>query len=208
MDLNLSAAQYPLTNASVDEISEKVTLFLTELKTEQKNLLRLRLIIEEVLLDWQEHFSAQAVCHVKTGKRFGQPIIELEVEGERFNPLDKTDEDFGSYRSRLLANMGLAPLYSYERGRNRVVFKLKKQKANPLLGLAWPYSVPRPWALAACGCCPKRCAFPCSAISSPPFTIRFSTSWAASPAPWCSSALHGASTASVTCPPSAVSASG
>ena len=136
MDLNLSAAQYPLTNASVDEISEKVTLFLTELKTEQKNLLRLRLIIEEVLLDWQEHFSAQAVCHVKTGKRFGQPIIELEVEGERFNPLDKTDEDFGSYRSRLLANMGLAPLYSYERGRNRVVFKLKKQKANPLLGLA------------------------------------------------------------------------
>lgn len=32
--------------------------------------------------------------------------------------------------------MGLAPMYSYAHGCNRMVFKLKKQKTNPLLSLA------------------------------------------------------------------------
>lgn len=129
-------AEYPLTNASVDEISEKASAFLGELKTEPKNLLRIRLMLEELLLEWQEHLSEDAVCVVKMGKRLRSPFIQLEVKGEACNPLDKNIEDYGDYRSRLMANMGLAPLYSYEGGKNRIVFKLKKPKVNPLLTLA------------------------------------------------------------------------
>jgi len=131
-----SKTEYLLTNASVDEIAEKTSEFLGTLNTEPKNLLRLRLLVEEILLDWQEHFSEQAKCQVRIGKRFRQPFIQLELEGESYNPLDKNTEEFGSYRNRLLANMGLSPLFSYEGGRNKISFKLKKAKANPLLSLA------------------------------------------------------------------------
>ncbi len=129
--------EYPLSNESIDEISEKVNIYLTELHTEKKNQIRIRLLVEELLLDWMERFSdGQVLCVVKMGKRFGRPHISLEVEGEEFNPLNKIVDEYGTYRDHLLANMGLAPIYSYVRGCNRMVFKLKKQKANPLLSLA------------------------------------------------------------------------
>lgn len=126
---------YQLTNESVDEISEQIACFLEEQKTESKNLLRMRFLAEELLLDWQEHFSSDAVCQLKMGKRFGHSYLTLEVPGESFNPLVKDIENFGEYRGRLMANMGLSPLYSYDRGRNRVTFKLKKPPVNPLVSL-------------------------------------------------------------------------
>lgn len=128
--------EFLLNGESVDIISDKVTAFLEELQTERKNQIRIRLLVEDLLLDWREKFSDEAACLVKMGKRFGRPYISLEVEGEAFNPLEKEADEYGSYRNRLLANMGLAPLYSYAGGRNRMMFKLKKQKMNPLLSLA------------------------------------------------------------------------
>ena len=56
-----------LSNESVDLISEKVTEFLENIKMERKNILRIRLLVEEILLDWQEHFSENIVCNVKMG---------------------------------------------------------------------------------------------------------------------------------------------
>ena len=129
--------EYLLTNQAVDEASDQVAAFLEKLKTERKNLLRLKLLTEELLLDWQEHFSESAVFTLKMGKRFGRPYIQLELEGERYNALDKDTEDFGEYRNRLMANMGLAPVYSYFRGKNSLLFKLKKQSLHPLAALGF-----------------------------------------------------------------------
>lgn len=128
--------KYQLTNAGIDAISEAVGAHLLRLKTEQKNLLRIRLLAEEMLLDWQEHFGSDAYCQVKIGKRLGRPYIQLEAAGEMCNPLEKSAEDYGSYRSRLMANMGLAPVFSYERGANRLTFQLKRPKKSPMLSLA------------------------------------------------------------------------
>ncbi|MBQ2751768.1 MAG: cation:dicarboxylase symporter family transporter [Oscillospiraceae bacterium] len=132
MELN---TKYKLSNQSVDVISEKVAEFLTEIKTESKNLLRIRLSIENILLDWQQKFSDRAECTVSIGKRFGKPFIQLEVAGESCNPLDDDAENFGTYQGRLLANMGLFPTFAYERGVNKILFKLKRPKANPLVGI-------------------------------------------------------------------------
>ena len=127
---------YVLTNESVDEISEKVTEFLTELKTERRNLLQIRLVLEDLLLDWQDHFSAETSITVKMGKRLGRPYIQLELAGEAYNSLTKEAEDFGVYRNRIMSNMGLSPLYTYTQGKNRLLFKLKKPAAHPLVTLA------------------------------------------------------------------------
>lgn len=128
--------EYVLTNESVDEISERVSEFLTTLNMESKNLLLIRLTIEELLLCWQEHFSPQTKCQVKIGYRFLRPFIQLEVEGPPHDPLNSGTDEYGSYRARLLSAVGLSPLFSYENGRNRILFKLKKAKANPLFSLA------------------------------------------------------------------------
>lgn len=127
---------YSLSNESIDQISEQTVAFLQSLNMDSKNILSLRLLVEELLLEWQEHFSPVAPCFVKGGKRFGRPFLQMEVEGASCNPLEKNAEEFGTYRNRLLSNMGLSPSYAYDGGRNKILFKLKKQPANPLLTLA------------------------------------------------------------------------
>ena len=128
--------EYLLTNESIDIISEQVSEFLSELNMEAKNRLRIRFLVEEILLDWQTHFSEQANCYLRIGKRFKRPYINLELEGESYNPLEKKTEEFGDYQNRLMANMGLAPMFSYKGGRNIISFRFKKAKANPLASLA------------------------------------------------------------------------
>ncbi len=127
--------EIPLSNESIDLIAEKTTEFLDDIKLERKNILRIRLLVEELLLDWQEKFSEDTPCSVKMGRRWGKHYIALEVPGEAYNPLEKTREEYGSYRERLLANMGLAPMYTYGHGKNQMVFKFRK-RTNPLVKLA------------------------------------------------------------------------
>lgn len=127
---------FSLTNSSIDEFTEKAGEFLASLNTEKKNLLRIRLIVEDILLTWQEHFSSDTMCQVTMGTRFGRPMIQIEVEGECCDPMSHNFDDYGSYREKLLSSMGLAPVFSYVSNRNKIVFKLKKQQPNPLLRLA------------------------------------------------------------------------
>lgn len=131
-----SANDYVLTNGSIDEISESISNFLKTLHTENKNIQRIRLIAEEILLCRQEHFSEQTPCKVKIGYQFRRPFIQLEVDGESCNPLNYRSDKYGAYRDRLLSSMGLTPMFSYENGRNKIIFKLKRIKTNPLLRLA------------------------------------------------------------------------
>ena len=111
----MESKSYLLTNASIDEISESVSAFLKTINTESKNLLRIRLTIEELLLYWQEHLSEETKCQVKIGYRFRRPFIQLEVEGPAHNPLSSDADDYGTYRDRLLSAAGLSPSFSYEK---------------------------------------------------------------------------------------------
>lgn len=134
VELNKSFA---LENISIDEISEYTVLFLQELNMEQKNQLRIRLLVEEILLDWQTRFGTSSDCHVFMGKRLGRPILQMKIKGASFNPLEQSADEYGAYRGRLMANMGLAPSFSYENGRNIITFKMKKQKQKPILQLVY-----------------------------------------------------------------------
>ena len=126
--------KYPLNAASIDAVSEQVELCLTELKTEDKNRLRIRLSMEEILLKWRDAFGEEAAFTFKAGVRFGRPYISLELPGKPVDPLESEDE-FGDWSRHMLGNIGLCPVYSYENGKNTVLLKLKKPKRNPLITL-------------------------------------------------------------------------
>ena len=50
---------YQLNNLAIDEISNEAEKYLTSIKMEKKNLLRIRLIIEEMFLDWQSFLETK-----------------------------------------------------------------------------------------------------------------------------------------------------
>lgn len=127
---------YTLTNAAIDEISERIGDFLAGQKTAEKDRLRLRLSLEDILLNWQGRFGEAAVCTLRYGRQLGRAFLALEVPGEPFDPLPQEEDEFGGWSGRMLSGMGLRPMFSHAGGRNRVVLKLKKAKKSPLLSVA------------------------------------------------------------------------
>ncbi len=124
---------FTLNSTAIDEVAEKVETFLTNLNIEKKNVLRLRLTVEHLLLNWREAFGDSTPFSLTFGRRFGRPFITMELKGESVDPLTSGGDDFGEYTGRMMANMGLSPAYTYQKGVNVVTIRLKKKRLNPLL---------------------------------------------------------------------------
>lgn len=128
------ATKFKLLAKSVDAVSDEVQLFLEQIGTERKNILRLKLTVENILLSWMHHFGEEKEFEFSTGSRFGRPYITLSLEGDEFDPIEG-DEDFGEVSSHLFAGLGLYPAFNYTKNTNVISFKLKKRQSSPLAGL-------------------------------------------------------------------------
>lgn len=135
MKIKNEKLEYMLNDSAVDSVAEKVQSFLAALNMEKKNILRIRLTVEEILLNWQEHYDGEVPFTFLTGKRLGAPFISIVLAGESVNPLERMEEECGEWSSRLLVNMGISPTYSYSKGKNIITFKPKKEKMNPMVSL-------------------------------------------------------------------------
>lgn len=124
---------YQLTSANIDEASAAIESFLTGASIEKKNILRLKLMIEEILLNYRDHFGGNEHFTLLCAKRFSHPRVVISVAGESFEPfsgIESVDED--EYSSEvlrgMLSTMGLAPSYRYKNGRNVITLTPEKKK--------------------------------------------------------------------------------
>lgn len=122
--------QYLFSNSSIDLACEEAGKFLASADVERRETLRIKLTLEEVLLKYQTKFGEEAAFRVRRVKRFSSIKIEVIVAGTSYDPLNQDNEEDDIIRG-LLADIGLAPTWSYKNGRNYVVFIPKKK---PLSG--------------------------------------------------------------------------
>ena len=135
MKLQKSRQEYLLSAENIDYISEYIQNFLQKLKMNEKNIQRIRLSMEEILLKWRDHFGQECPCVLTVGTRMGRPYLMLSMKGEVYDPLEEEEEEFENWGNRMLANMGLSPTYSYQKGINQICIRLKKQKRNPIFNI-------------------------------------------------------------------------
>lgn len=111
-----------LDRAGVDYISEYIILWLKRCGVSKRENLRVRLIMEDQLLNICEHFDEKAECTFVTGKKFGVPFVSVKYEGESYNPAlgYEISED-------LLANLGLSPRWSYRDGENTLYLRAPRE---------------------------------------------------------------------------------
>ena len=114
------------SNGNIDLACEKVGEFLAKSGVDRREALRIKLMLEEILLEYQDKFGEEANYKLKCAKRLSAMKVEMEVPGESFNPLLKESDD-GALINGLLAGIGLAPTYSYKNGKNYIVFTPKKK---------------------------------------------------------------------------------
>lgn len=124
--------QFDFSNSNIDLACEKVGEFLISSGVDRREVLRIKLTFEEVLLEYQAKFGIDATYKLKCTKRFSAIRVEIEVLGEGFNPLERESDD-GALINGLLAGIGLAPSYSYKNGKNYIVFTPKKKPMSATL---------------------------------------------------------------------------
>ena len=122
--------QFSFSNSDIDLACEEVGNFLSKVGVERREALRLRLTVEEVLLEYQSEFGEDAGFCLRLLKRLSSIKVEIVVRGRSYDVLDK-DTDEGDAIHSLLSRIGLAPTWSYKNGKNYVDFIPKKK---PLSG--------------------------------------------------------------------------
>lgn len=110
---------------SIDTISDQVGDFLESLGIDEKNIIRTRISVEEMLLTWKDAFGDRRPLLFKCGKRFTRPYIRLEIEGRECDPVADAEYDW----SRLiLAYDGLTPVFTYSKNTNVVTINFPKRE--------------------------------------------------------------------------------
>ena len=118
--------QYNFSNSHIDLACEETGTFLVSAGVERREALRVKLTVEEVLLEYQSKFGEEAVFRLRLVKRLSSIRVELIVAGESYNALG-SDREEDDVIQGLLAGIGLAPSWNYKNGRNHIVFIPKKK---------------------------------------------------------------------------------
>ena len=120
-------AKFELNLTNIDKASQTVTDFLSNEKVAPKEVQRIRLSVEEILLKYFDAAGNGVNFEVITSKRFHTLKVELAVAGDSIDPFADGDGE-GTILNNLLANLGLAPTWRYRNGKNIITFTAKKQR--------------------------------------------------------------------------------
>lgn len=126
-----------LDAAGIDRLSALLTQALEQAAVNRKDVIRLRLAVEELLGLWQVRLGKETVCTFRCGTRLGRMYLEITAPGQRIDPEETAADMAGRLLcSNLLAQAGLSPVYSYQDGINRMaLYPARPQRLSPLLQL-------------------------------------------------------------------------
>ena len=127
--------EYYLDGGGIESASEVIGSQLQEWKVERQNRLRIRLALEENLLRCRDHFGENRKFVLTVSERRRRLTLQIELEGEIFNPLSKVEHELDDWSGPLLSTTGLAPQFSYTSNTNILRISLPKEGMNPAIKL-------------------------------------------------------------------------
>lgn len=125
----------PLNSETIDAAVEAAEGFLSGAGVDRKDILRIRLAMEETLLNYQEALGPEPVFSMKCVKRLGRLRVELCFPGRQLDPFAVEEEEESEILRGILAGMGIAPVWQYKNGANLVLFTPRKRKPSQLRSL-------------------------------------------------------------------------
>ena len=112
---------YKLNGGDIDLISNKVNDWMKAQKTPKLDMIRIRFMMESILLDMADHFGDDKDVEVVLRKRWGRPSFSVNCKGEEFNPIH--DDESSILTRNLMAFMGMTPKWKYNNGVNEIVLE-------------------------------------------------------------------------------------
>lgn len=118
-----------LNNENIETAVLQAVSFLEDARMVDKDVLRIRLLLEETMLNYQDALGAEAEFSLSCRQRMGNLKIELCFPGASLDPFPKEEGDSEIMRG-ILSQLGFAPTWQYANGVNHVLFSLAKPKPS------------------------------------------------------------------------------
>lgn len=120
-----------LSNENIDTRIKEAERFLSEANVDGRDVIRIRLAMEEALLNYQKLLGETESFSLRCVKRLGRLRIELSVPGARYDPF--AGEEGDEILRGILAGMGIAPVWQYKNGANQIIFTPRRRKPSQIL---------------------------------------------------------------------------
>ena len=109
-----------LTSNEIDRMSNEISDFCRDIEMNRKEIIRLQLSIEEVMLRWQKAFGTEKVVQLLIQTSLGKLHLSLSLSGDAYNPLDTNLENEDAMVRHLMDNLTLSLRYNYQNGTNKI----------------------------------------------------------------------------------------
>lgn len=125
--------EYPLSLQGIADCIEQMEEYGELCQVNHRMLVMSRLSIEELLINFLNHFKEETSFMLQIRKRFGNLYIVIDVKGEMFDPL-LSGSEMSDEHSYILSKLDVLPRYRYTGGRNRLIttLKAKSQISDPV----------------------------------------------------------------------------
>ena len=135
MKMPRTMEKFMLSAVEIDRFSEKTVELLQQAGVTQKDILRFRLSIENVMEIWLRELGEETRCTFSSGSKFGRAHIIVAAEGKKVNPNEYEDELLTglSETFSILATLGLTLEYHYDGGQNILKLTLPKGQARQVM---------------------------------------------------------------------------
>ncbi len=116
-----------LKNEEIDRVSQELVGFFTEKGIEKKEIVRSRLILEEILYKYQTHFGEDSRVSINFSVVLNQIRCYIRLQGEAYNPLEIEDDSEAKLIGSLLDYEGGTPNWTYRNSEN-IIFLVSHRK--------------------------------------------------------------------------------
>lgn len=132
MNNDFRQKEYKLNLQDIDAALSAIISFLEAKKTDRKTVLRIRLGIEEALLNYRETFGEETKFVLNLSDGLGRYRTSISVPGVMYDPFvkDASHEQNSSFMRAALANLGELPVWKYVHGVNTLSYTVKKKRLN------------------------------------------------------------------------------
>ena len=113
-----------LDDSGVDTISAEIQDWLEKAEIKHVDILRIRLMAEEVLGNIRRHYKKKEEVKLILQKMIGSYYIVVRYGGRRYDPIQQSDEQVPELTRRLLEQTGLKPRWHWRANQNELILQI------------------------------------------------------------------------------------
>lgn len=120
--------EYNLSSTEIAECISSLEELLKDFGVNKQDIIRHTLSVENLCLDFREHFGEESGFVLEYVKRFGSLLLSVRFPGMPWDPLSLGDRPLELSTRDMISRMNVSPAYTYTRNENVYTMSILRPK--------------------------------------------------------------------------------